>query len=256
MPYLSINQQSYYYQTTQPRQFDAEVLVCLHGSGGDGSVWEELSGLLGGEYTVIRPDLPGHGKSGGSLLESAADYARWLGRLVKELVLPRLFLAGHSLGGAIVQEYAALFPQALKGIVLAGTGASFAVQEDYVQLLRSDFEAAVKASCAGAYAAEVPPEIVRRGTMMLKQNGPEVLQQDLMVCKRFDGLAVLPKITTPALILCGSEDSITPALLSQNLVNSLSESELHQISDAGHMVMNENPERVSELVRGFVVGKQ
>jgi pimeloyl-ACP methyl ester carboxylesterase len=82
------------------------ALILLHGSGGDSSVWDEQFKGMSFNGTLIAPDLPGHGQSAGFPLQSSSDYALWLDSLVNELQPENLFIAGHSLGGAIAQEFA------------------------------------------------------------------------------------------------------------------------------------------------------
>ena len=50
---------------------DGPVVLLVHGMAGTNAVWEEVMPALTGEYTVIAPDLPGHGQSGAS----AGDYS-------------------------------------------------------------------------------------------------------------------------------------------------------------------------------------
>jgi len=101
---------------------------------------------------MVIPDLPGHGKSGGVSFSTAKEAAEWINKLAESLNLSSFYLAGHSLGGAVAQEYAALFPEKTEGIVLVGTGLRFDVSKEYLDLLQRDFEKAVKVSCDNAYA--------------------------------------------------------------------------------------------------------
>jgi len=104
---------------------DTPAAICLHGSGACSVVWSYQVSRLSKQIRIIAPDLPGHGQSQGAALESAESYARWVDRFAQALELDAFFLLGHSFGGAIVQEYARLYPEKLKGMILIATGAKF-----------------------------------------------------------------------------------------------------------------------------------
>jgi magnesium chelatase accessory protein len=79
------------------------VLLLLHGTGAATHSWRGLMPLLARDFTVVAPDLPGHGFSndriGGGL--SLPRIAAALGRLLRAMDLSPAALAGHSAGAAI-----------------------------------------------------------------------------------------------------------------------------------------------------------
>jgi pimeloyl-ACP methyl ester carboxylesterase len=60
------------------------------------------------------------------------------------------------------------------------------------------------------------------------------------------------EIQKPALVICGSEDQMTPVRFSQFLVEELPAARLKIIPSAGHMVMLEQPEIVANLIGEFI----
>ncbi len=112
MPYTTINENRVFYRKSKKTNNTKKTIIFIHGSGGDGFVWEyQLNGLS--EFiTVIIPDLPGHGKSEGLCFGSAKDYAGWINDFAESLNLSSFYLAGHSLGGAVAQEIAAFHHEA------------------------------------------------------------------------------------------------------------------------------------------------
>jgi pimeloyl-ACP methyl ester carboxylesterase len=250
MPYVTIGTSQYHYRTGTARPSpNKNVLVLLHGSGGDSSVWD---GQLGAAVPLIAPDLPGHGRSDGPPCASLKEYALWLDALFRSLELGTVFLAGHSLGGAVAQEFARLFPLKVAGLILAGTGTHFIVAVEYFKILNDDFAAAVRASCQSAYASGTPEEITLQGCEMLARNGPAVLRGDLHLCRTFNSRPWAAALCVPALVLCGSDDRITPPEASQELARLLPRSQLNIIAGAGHMVMKEAPRAFNEAVKGFI----
>jgi pimeloyl-ACP methyl ester carboxylesterase len=62
----------------------------------------------------------------------------------------------------------------------------------------------------------------------------------------------LEKIRTPALIICGQEDRMTPMKYSRFLAEKLADAELIEVPRAGHMVMLEQPILVAEAISAFL----
>ena len=98
------------------------TLVMIHGAGGRSQTWQGQIHPLKGSLNTLALDLPGHGKTTGQSKNRVDEYAHWLGEMLDVLFHEPVFLMGHSMGGAIVQETALLYPKLLKGIILAGTG--------------------------------------------------------------------------------------------------------------------------------------
>ena len=134
--------------------------------------------------------------------------------LIESLQLEPFVLAGHSLGGIIAQQFARMFPEILRGLMLIGTGMRFEIQQEYLDMLDQDFNTACLISCRQAYAAHMPSDMLERGLAMLRRNGPEVLLRDLSLCADFDSTAWAQTLTMPCLIICGKQDAITPCALS------------------------------------------
>jgi pimeloyl-ACP methyl ester carboxylesterase len=232
-----------------PAAAGGNALILLHGSGGDSSVWEEQ---LSENITIIAPDLPGHGQSDGPLRSSAQEYALWLDAFIRVLGIKKFFLAGHSLGGAIALEFSRAFPCTTTGLILAGTGTHAAITAEYLELLRTDFPAAVKASCLTAYAPGTAEAICAQGCAMLTRNGPAALYRDLQAYASFDCRPWAGDISVPAVVLCGSEDRITPPAEAEELAGLLPQAALKIIPGCGHMAMTEAPEAVNKAMREFI----
>ena len=80
------------------------VLLLLHGTGAATHSWRDMLGSLAGRFTVVAPDLPGHGLTrvaAGHALSLPA-MARDLGGLLRKLALAPALALGHSAGAAIL----------------------------------------------------------------------------------------------------------------------------------------------------------
>ena len=99
------------------------VLLLIHGMAGTLRNWQEVVEPLAQHYTVIAPDLPGHGGSApGAGDYSLGAFASGLRDLLLALGHERATLVGHSLGGGIAMQFAYQFPEATERLVLVSSG--------------------------------------------------------------------------------------------------------------------------------------
>ncbi len=248
MPYLKFDQTRYYYAGNFKRE-GLPVLFC-HGSGGGHHHWLLQLNSLKEPVNPIAIDLPGHGRSEGVSLNTVAGYREWLHNFSRAAGIAPFVPAGHSLGGAIALDYALNYPEDISGLILIGTGGRLKVLPAFLESLEkgsvpetfSDF----------LYSPKAPDEMLRRGRKEVLNTEPSLYYADLCACNEFDIMEELHRISRPALIICGSEDQLTPAKYSYFMGENLPESRLEIIKDAGHMVMLEQPEELNRVITGFI----
>ena len=78
------------------------VLLLLHGTGASNHSWRDVAPLLADHFTVIAPDLPGHGFSSAPSHWSLPSMAASMAQLLTTLGLPPTLGVGHSAGAAIL----------------------------------------------------------------------------------------------------------------------------------------------------------
>ncbi|HME71223.1 MAG TPA: alpha/beta fold hydrolase [Myxococcota bacterium] len=99
------------------------LLVLIHGIAGRSSTWEEVAWGLRQRYTIVAPDLLGHGDSSKPPGDySLGGYANMLRDLLGALGFERGTLVGHSLGGGIAMQFAYQFPDRCERLVLVSSG--------------------------------------------------------------------------------------------------------------------------------------
>jgi pimeloyl-ACP methyl ester carboxylesterase len=99
------------------------ALVLLHGVTCSSETWEEIIPALAKHFTVIAPDLLGHGQSAKPLTEySSGAYACHVRDLLLELGHTRVTLVGHSLGGGVAMQFSYQFPEMTERLVLMSSG--------------------------------------------------------------------------------------------------------------------------------------
>lgn len=226
-------------------------LVLIHGAGGTHQHWPAALRRLS-DWTVYALDLPGHGKSQGPGCDTVAAYREAVFEFCESLGLQQVVLAGHSMGGAIVQDFALHYGGRLAGMVLVGTGAKLRVAQAILDGLPVDFEGTAQLITDWCHGPSASEQLKRNFLQRLLEESPEVLLGDYRACNGFDLRADLPSIQTPALAICGTADIMTPPKFSEYLVQNLPDARLHLVPDAGHMVALEAPDEVTSVVEGFL----
>jgi pimeloyl-ACP methyl ester carboxylesterase len=110
------------------------ALLLIHGIGDSSETWRRAIPWLAREFTVIAPDLLGHGRSDKPRADySVAGYANAMRDLLSVLEIERATVVGHSLGGGVAMQFAYQYPERCERLVLVSSGG---VSHDVHPLLR------------------------------------------------------------------------------------------------------------------------
>lgn len=232
-----------------------ETVLFIHGAGGGQYTWSYQKGYFEKQFNPIVIELPGHGESGGDGEEKIERYAEHVYTFIKALGLQKVFLVGHSMGGAIVQKLALTHLDIIKGIVLVGTGARLKVLPVILDGIKNDFDETVQRINQFAYSQKAPSDLLEKGVLGMRQCRAEVIYGDFLACDRFDIINEVEKMALPTLILCGEDDQLTPLKYSQFLQSQIKGSKLEVLPNAGHMVMMESPKGFNEKIKEFLVNQ-
>jgi pimeloyl-ACP methyl ester carboxylesterase len=96
-------------------------LVLLHGPGGFAEAWVEVMPALAAANSVVAPDLPGHGVSGGADSLDAGRLLAWLGDVIDRTCAQQPVILGHLTGGALAARFALDHPEGVARLVLVDT---------------------------------------------------------------------------------------------------------------------------------------
>jgi pimeloyl-ACP methyl ester carboxylesterase len=111
------------------------VLVLVHGITSTSATWANVLPYLAERYTVIAPDLLGHGASAKPRGDySLGAYASGIRDLLAALGHDRATFVGHSLGGGVAMQLAYQFPEHCERLVLVSSGG---LGRDITPLLRA-----------------------------------------------------------------------------------------------------------------------
>jgi pimeloyl-ACP methyl ester carboxylesterase len=234
-------------------RYSMPPVILLHGAGGNHLYWPPQVRRMPGRR-ILALDLPGHGKSAGSGRQSIEEYAGDVDAFIRSIGLNTVVLAGHSMGGAIAIELAGRHPDRVLGLCLVSTGAKLRVSPEILR--GTDDPAALATTVAEivdlSFSADASPRLKQLAAQRMRDTRSSVLHGDFLACNAFDATARVAALGMPALIVCGEQDRMTPPHYSRWLRSHLAGSRLELVSQAGHMVMLEQPGGVAALIDQFV----
>ena len=221
-------------------------------------------------WRLIAPDVRGfrgigHDDQQDVGLDSAtmATHAADLLGLMDHLDVDRAVVGGLSMGGYITLAVAKIAPRRLDGLVLADTKATAddeagrAAREAMIALVTEKGPDAVAdlmlPSLLGKTSRRVQPDLADSIKAFVLQNTSEGLASAVRAMKlREDATPWLPGITCPALVVCGTEDVLTPPADSETLASAMPGAELVLLSGVGHLSNLEAPMAFTDALTGFL----
>ncbi len=244
----------------------APTVALIHGAGMDGTVWSQQTRFLSMRgVRALAIDLPGHGQSEGSAITTVAGMADWLVRVLDELKVESVTIAGHSMGTFIALEVATRYPALVTSVALFGTATGMPVHPDLLDAASNDVRRAGALMTGWSHASgsrigrNPTPGMWMTGGVeaLIERSRPGVLANDLNACVRYDEAeARAASITCPALVAIGLQDKMTPARSSRAMAAAMVRSpnvEVLELPNAGHMTPTEEPRVVREALLRFAL---
>ena len=235
-----------------------EVVVFLHGFSGALGNWREVLELLPKEYHAYALDLRGFGQSEKPGSYQLTEFVEDIYAFSRELGIERFTYVGHSLGGKIGYKFALDHPDMLKAMFLVAP----APAHDFVP---PDQLPAVKDMMTSSFGS---PEAVR-GFMTEQFAAPpseEILNELTNDAMAADAAAKeeccdwwlstnlepqLGDISVPTLIVAGAKDSL-PVDWERRYTNSINGCRFEVWEDNGHMIPQESPQKLVDLLTSFI----
>lgn len=246
----------------RPLDADRPLLVLLHGAGMDHTVWSLVMRALAHHgYSVLAPDLPGHGKSEGPIPSTVADYAEWAAALVTTSGFTKAHLAGHSMGAAIALRTAAAHPDLVDSLILMGTAATMPVHPDLQAAADAGDHKAVELIMSWGLGPgsqlgrhPVPGMAMRAGGLRLIESvDPAALASDLRASAGYvSALEDARAVGCATLLILGANDQMTPVRNAAPLIEELRDATAVTLPEIGHMMMLEDPDPVIDATLSFL----
>lgn len=249
MPRVQINGVRVHYESTGA---GAPVVCLVHGTGGTGGVWtRQLEGLADVAH-VVAPDLPGHGQSGGAPPARIEECVTFVAAFLDALSVQHVILGGHSMGGAVAQEFALTYPERVDGLILVGTGARLRVLPRLLELLATDYPEGVRLLMQMAVSPTASTALRASLRHAMAANPQGVVLGDLKACDAFDVMTRVETIRAPTLAICGEEDRLAPPKYSRFFGERIAGSRVVVVPGSGHYVQVEQSEATTAALREFL----
>ena len=237
------------------------AIVFVHGAAFDHSVWQWQTRYLAHHgFTVIAPDLPGHGRSPGALREDIGAMAEWIGALIEAAGLTRAALVGHSMGSLVALETTLRHPTKVTKLALVGTAAPMGVGEPFLAAAGDDDPAGLDMEATWGHsravalsASPVPGTFLYGASRALNgRSRPGVLDADLRACNSWQpSMDRIRALDVPTLVVVGRRDQMTPAKAGAALAKEIRGAKVVTL-DAGHSMMSEAPRELLAALKSFL----
>src|SRR5664279_131776 len=238
------------------------VLVLIHGITADSSTWRRVMPYLARRFTVIAPDLIGHGHSA----KPKGDYS--LGAhasSVRDLLLAlghdRASFLGHSLGGGIAMQISYQFPERCERLVLldsGGLGRDVSLLLAASRLLEVGRMAGALLRRVGLRAGTDIEEIARGHATLSDRETRAAFLHTLRSVVEPGGQRVNAANRlylaehVPLLLMWGEQDSLIPVAHGRATHEQLPGSRLEVFAHSGHFPQLDEPERFIDVLIDFI----
>jgi pimeloyl-ACP methyl ester carboxylesterase len=253
------------------------ALLLLHGLGCTHHTWDPVIDALAKRYTVIAPDLLGHGESDKPRADySIGAFANGLRDLLTVLGIDTVTVVGHSFGGGVAMQFAYQFPERTERLVLVGSGG-----------LGPEVSAAIRAITATGFS-QVMGALTLPGVRHLGSAGLRALSRTgVKEFRDFDEVAEIyesfrdpaaraairhvvravvdwqGQIVTmadraylteamPMCVIWGAEDRVIPVSHAARAAELAPGARVEILPDSGHFPHKDHPQRFARILHDFI----
>ncbi|MDT7836851.1 alpha/beta fold hydrolase [Aquabacterium sp. OR-4] len=271
--FLDLGGQLVHFRDEGPRQ-DPVPLLLLHGTSASLHTWDGWVRALRGTRRVISLDLPAFGLTGpfdgpyAGRPYTGEQYARFVLDVLDQLKLPRVSIAGNSLGGEVAWRIAASAPQRVERLILVDAAG---YQRNVAQIPLGWRIARVPV--LGRVAEHVLPQSFIREGLSLVMGDPAHVTEAMV--ERYheltlregnraalierarqwtpdEGVAQVRGVTQPTLVLWGGRDRLIPPATAQRFAADIPGAQVQVFDDLGHIPHEEDPARTVAVVQAFL----
>lgn len=247
------------------------TILLLHGTGAATHSWRGLLPLLAQEFTVVAPDLPGHGFTAAPRAEgySLPAMARAVASLLDELAFSPALIAGHSAGAAIALQMArdprhAVPLVCINGALLPFPGAARTIFPTIARALvlnpfvpklfslQGHSRTLVRRFLEKSTGSRIDADGARLYKLMFACSDHCASALAMMANWDLEGLQQpLDQFRMPVLLLAGERDAAVPASVSRAVSERMAQSEFRHLPGLGHLAHEEEPETFASLISEF-----
>ena len=252
-------------------------ILLIHGITASSETWNDVIPFLSERYTVIAPDMLGHGDSAKPRGDySLGAYASGIRDLMRAIGHDRATVVGHSLGGGVAMQLAYQFPEMCERLVLVssgGLGREVSLFLRAATLPGAEWVLPLLASNRVVSAGGRMGNLLRAAGL---RTGPDLEEMWKGFSSLGDGEARQAFIytlrgivdpggqrvsardrlylakTVPTMLVWGERDPIIPVEHGYSTQKQIPHSRLEVIEDAGHFPYRDDPRRFAGLLSDFI----
>ena len=255
------------------------AILLIHGIGDNSTTWSTVQTQLAQRFTVIAPDLLGHGRSDKPRADySVAAYANGMRDLLSVLGIDSVTVVGHSLGGGVAMQFAYQFPQLVDRLILIGAGgvtkdvnialrvASLPMGTEALALLRLPLvlpALQLIGRLGGTFLGSTGvgrdiPDMLRILAGLPEPTASSAFARTLRAVVDWRGQVVtmLDRCyltqSVPVQLIWGSLDSVIPVSHAEMAHAAMPGSQLEIFEGSGHFPFHDDPDRFVEVVEKFI----
>jgi pimeloyl-ACP methyl ester carboxylesterase len=258
------------------------TIILTHGWALDSTIWHYAKRDLGARFRVLVWDLPGLGKSHGTI--SLENFAQNLAAIIEYSGANRVGLIGHSIGGMTIQTLArdnpAFFNSRVAGAVLVNTTYTNPLKtmilSGLVQALRKPvleplmrltiwlqplaWLSAWQSYLSGmahvgnrlGFGKYVTRSQLEHVTLLSTKNPPGNIQKGNLAMFRWDATGALGSVDVPVLLLAGDSDIVTKPEASTAIAGQARNGKLETIAGVNHMGFVERADAYNPAMGNFL----
>lgn len=240
------------------------AVFLLHGVGGGKEAWACNQPTLASQgFRTVAWDMPGYGASASLSPCTNALLADALKTLIAHVGARRNVLLGHSMGGMIAQELAALHPTLVHGLILYSTSPAFgkadgAWQQQFLQSRFAPLDQGLgmaglaKQLVPTMFASDADPARIAEAAALMAGVPAESYRAALSAIVSFNRLDALGDIAVPTLCLAGALDLNAPPAVVEKMASRIPGAAYVCLPQVGHIANLEQPELFNHAVLTFL----
>lgn len=248
MPYYSRETTQMFYE----EHGSGTPIIFIHPPGMGRKVFH-FQRLLADQFRIILPDLTGHGDSIGTQnFVSIPTFAQEILGLLDHLHIDKAIICGYSSGGIVAQEFALLYPDRIKAIILSGgfpkVDISILKYEHILGMyVLKKYPKLIRYSIASAHTWE--PDLKQELIQHMKKANQRIWYQFYEKSLEFNCCDRLHQIEVPLYLIYGTQDFINHHI---PLYEQVKQAHVHMIQKAAHQLPMKNWSVFNDLVASFV----
>ena len=260
MPTITADDGCQIYVSVEGRD-SAPALMLSNSLGTNLSMWDDQAAEFARHFRLVRYDRRGHGQSAvppGPY--SMERFGRDVIAILDALDIEKANWCGLSMGGMVGQWLGANAPERLEKLILSNT--------NYLYAEKTFWNDRINAVKAKGLAPLVEPNMQRWFTEGFRNKAPVVMErmkamflatdpEGYVACceaiRDMDFRDSNPRITTPTLVIVGSQDAATPPAAGEAIAKAIPGAKVASI-DAAHIANVEQPKAYADTVLGFLKG--